>query len=70
MSWHLQDLPITTLAQVFLDLGLDTDLEILDVACGTGVVGETIKRAGYNRVDGLDPCQGYLDGAQQKEIYR
>lgn len=68
--WMQQNLPTTSLAQVFLELELDTSVEVLDVACGTGVVGETIRMAGYNNVDGLDPCQGYLEGAQAKGIYR
>ena len=45
-------------------------LKILDVACGTGVVGQELKDAGYDQVDGLDPSQGYLNGAMAKGIFR
>ena len=43
---------------------------MLDVACGTGVVGAELRAAGYTQVDGLDPSQGYLDGAMDKGIFR
>jgi len=59
-----------TLAEQFIDLGIDTGIEILDVACGTGVVGQELKDAGYTQVDGLDPSQGYLNGAMAKGIFR
>ena len=44
--------------------------QILDVACGTGVVGQELREAGYTKVDGLDPSQGYLNGAMAKGIFR
>ena len=59
-----------SLAEQFLRLGLDPGIEVLDVACGTGVVGAELKQAGYTNVDGLDPCQGYLTGAMAKGIFR
>merc|ERR1711955_61712 len=59
-----------TLAEQFIDLGIDSNIEILDVACGTGVVGQELRDAGYNNVDGLDPSQGYLNGAMAKGIFR
>ena len=59
-----------SLAEQFLKLGLDPGIEVLDVACGTGVVGAELKQAGYTNVDGLDPCQGYLTGAMAKGIFR
>ena len=40
------------------------------MACGTGVVGQELKDAGYTQVDGLDPSQGYLNGAMAKGIFR
>ena len=106
-------------------LGLPLDAEILDVACGTGVVAEECRVAGYTQVlytsavqvgpvqetvvparqsdflrslcvldnffniffgvqsnlehpeiifefqiDGLDPCQGYLEGGISRGIFR
>ena len=42
----------------------------MDVACGTGVVGKELREAGYNKVDGLDPSQGYLQEAVAQGIFR
>merc|ERR1712051_1097952 len=64
------EVEIETLAQEFLKLGLDSKVEILDVACGTGVVAAELREAGYHNVDGLDPSQGYLNGAMAKGIFR
>ena len=44
--------------------------QVLDVACGTGVVGKEIQEAGYTLVDGLDPSRAYLEGAMDKGIFR
>eukprot|EP00092_Neocalanus_flemingeri_P029965 GFUD01032534.1.p1 GENE.GFUD01032534.1~~GFUD01032534.1.p1 ORF type:complete len:207 (+),score=32.43 GFUD01032534.1:22-621(+) len=65
-----QQIEAESLAEQFIALGLDTGIEVLDVACGTGVVGEEIRAAGYENVDGLDPSQGYLNGAMAKGIFR
>ena len=43
---------------------------MLDVACGTGVVGEEVREAGYTMVDGLDPSRAYLEGAMDRGIFR
>ena len=64
------EMEIETLGQQFIRLGLERDVEILDVACGTGVVGRELREAGYSNVDGLDPSQGYLNGAMAKGIFR
>ena len=66
----MQGVPLESLSEQFIALGLDTGIEVLDVACGTGVVGEEIRAAGYTNVDGLDPSQGYLNGAMAKGIFR
>ena len=66
----MQEIEAESLAEQFIALGLDKGVEVLDVACGTGVVGEEIRAAGYTNVDGLDPSQGYLNGAMAKGIFR
>ena len=43
---------------------------MLDVACGTGVVGKEVREAGYTLVDGLDPSRAYLEGAMDRGIFR
>jgi len=59
-----------SLAQQFLQLGLPKTVEVLDVACGTGVVGAEVREAGYTLVDGLDPSRAYLDGAMDRGVFR
>ena len=70
MSLEMQEVPLESLSEQFIALGIDTSIEVFDVACGTGVVGEEIRAAGYSNVDGLDPSQGYLNGAMAKGIFR
>uniref|UniRef100_A0A1I8HHF8 Methyltransf_25 domain-containing protein n=1 Tax=Macrostomum lignano TaxID=282301 RepID=A0A1I8HHF8_9PLAT len=42
---------------------------ILDVACGTGLVGERLRQLGYQRVDGIDGSEQMLETARRKGIY-
>ncbi|XP_069114659.1 methyltransferase-like protein 27 [Argopecten irradians] len=43
---------------------------ILDVAAGTGMVGERLIKHGFVKVDALDPSQGMLDEAREKGVYQ
>ena len=43
---------------------------IIDLGCGTGLVGVQLKNAGYTVFDGTDISQGMLDKARDKGIYR
>ena len=43
---------------------------ILDVGCGTGLVGEYLKILGYSELDGLDLSEGMLNAARSKNLYR
>eukprot|EP00347_Sterkiella_histriomuscorum_P006661 403351916 len=45
------------------------DIEILDMGCGTGLVGEELKKLGYNKIVGIDASQGMLDTASKKLAY-
>jgi predicted TPR repeat methyltransferase len=42
---------------------------ILDAGCGTGLVGEYLRRHGYKNIDGLDYSRAMLEKAGHKEIY-
>merc|ERR1711890_92642 len=42
---------------------------VLDVACGTGIVGVSLQRAGFKSVTGLDFSREMLDLAQDKGCY-
>ncbi|XP_068582298.1 methyltransferase-like protein 27 [Cebidichthys violaceus] len=43
---------------------------VLDVACGTGLVAEKMKRDGFRHFVGVDGNQAMLKEAQRKELYR
>jgi len=45
-------------------------IRILDVAAGTGMVGEELCSRGFSWMDALDPSQNMLDVAIQKNIYQ
>ena len=47
------------------------NLKILDVAAGTGLVGEELKKRGFNikNVDALDLCPDMLNVARKKNVY-
>ncbi|MGE4594042.1 MAG: class I SAM-dependent methyltransferase [Gammaproteobacteria bacterium] len=48
----------------------ETDARILDAGCGTGLVGEILKRKGFDDVVGVDFSPSMLDQAAEKSIYR
>jgi 2-polyprenyl-3-methyl-5-hydroxy-6-metoxy-1,4-benzoquinol methylase len=45
------------------------DVNILDLGCGTGLVGKYLHEKGYKGVDGIDASQGMLAESKQKEVY-
>lgn len=57
------------LAALVSTLGVPTTASILDVGCGTGLVGKELKALGYNGVDGIDLSQKMLDEAAQTFSY-
>jgi len=59
-----------TLCDEFVNLKLDKNVKILDVACGPGNVTYILRNHGYTNIDGLDPSQGLLDAAQTKNLYK
>ena len=42
---------------------------IIDIGCGTGLVGQRLKSAGYSNLDGLDISSAMLAQAVSKNIY-
>jgi len=46
------------------------EARILDAGCGTGLVGEELKRRGVGEIDGIDLSEGMLEVAARKEVYR
>jgi 2-polyprenyl-3-methyl-5-hydroxy-6-metoxy-1,4-benzoquinol methylase len=45
------------------------DARILDVGCGTGLVGLELQRMGYTNIDGLDASKEMLAKAERKGVY-
>lgn len=56
--------------QLFSDNVKNRSTSILDVGCGTGLVGEYLRRHGYRNIEGLDYSRAMLDKAGQKQIYQ
>lgn len=55
------------LAQSYLD---DREsIKILDIAAGTGFLGEELHKKGFRTIDGLDPAEGMLAVARKKNVY-
>ena len=48
----------------------DKEASILDLGCGTGLVGERLKLLGFETVDGVDFSDEMLNVAKEKNIYR
>ncbi|ESO94300.1 hypothetical protein LOTGIDRAFT_161525 [Lottia gigantea] len=48
----------------------DKNIRILDIAAGTGYVGEELRNKGYHNVDALEPSEGMLQQAIDKNIYK
>ncbi|GFR91738.1 Williams-Beuren syndrome chromosomal region 27 protein [Elysia marginata] len=56
-------------AQYFPNENLRRSVKILDVAAGSGFVGQKLKDKNFQNIDALEPCRKMLDLALQKEIY-
>jgi len=50
--------------------GDKSNVQILDLACGTGLVGQALRAAGFQHVDGVDPSSVSLQKAEEKQSYR
>ena len=56
--------------EAFLKLELNRNVAILDLACGTGLLGIEVGSHGYENVDGLDASLGMLGQARKAGVYR
>ncbi|KAK8763711.1 hypothetical protein V5799_033679 [Amblyomma americanum] len=52
------------------ELQVKKDAVIIDVGCGTGLLGVELKNLGYSYIDGLDYSDGMMAEAIKKNIYR
>ncbi|CAB4030110.1 Hypothetical predicted protein [Paramuricea clavata] len=55
--------------QTLKEFGYTNDTRILDLGCGTGLVGEELKKRGYKNIDGVDLMPEMLEVAKAKCIY-
>ncbi|XP_063431963.1 uncharacterized protein LOC134714551 isoform X3 [Mytilus trossulus] len=44
-------------------------INILDIAAGTGFLGEELHKRGFRKIDALDPAEGMLAMARKKNVY-
>ena len=52
--------------QIFQEYIKDKSLRIIDVGCGTGLVGVELKNSGFTNFDGIDISQEMIDIAKQR----
>ena len=57
------------LTQKLKEFGYTDDARILDLGCGTGLVGEELVKCGYKNIDGVDLTPELLEHAKAKGIY-
>ena len=50
--------------------GDNKNIRILDVAAGTGIVGQVLNQLGFSDVDALDVSEKMLKKAREKNVYR
>jgi len=55
---------------IFIDVVEDKTLKVLDVACGTGLVGEYLKNKGYMNIDGVDFSNEMLVVSEERAVYQ
>lgn len=56
-------------AEALVPLVGDKAAAIIDIGCGTGLVGQELKQAGYTNIDGLDISASMLAEAKAKNLY-
>lgn len=59
-----------TIVNIFSDRQSTQDLCVLDVGCGTGLVGAQLVKHNFHCIDGLDLSGDMLSEARNKGIYR
>ena len=56
-------------ANLFRNLVVDDHAKILDVACGTGLVGAELRGLGYTNVDGCDFSMEMVRISRERQVY-
>jgi len=46
------------------------DVEVLDLGCGTGLVGQHLNERGFGNISGVDVSGNMLEEAAAKNVYK
>jgi len=57
-------------AQALAEACANRNARVLDLGCGTGLVGQALTEHGFNNIDGFDASEKMLEQARPKGIYR
>lgn len=67
--WNAPAISAQYLDKACIRLGLEKNINILDVASGTGLVGEELGKIGYKHIDALDISEDMHVEARKKNVY-
>lgn len=57
-------------SKLLLSFLKDKNADIMDIGCGTGIVGEKLYAQGFDNLSGLDYSRHMLDKAEKKQVYQ
>ena len=70
MAYVAPKLSAEQLSTLLTERGLTRSAQIVDLGCGTGLVGEQLHKLGYTNIDGIDISPESLKIAEEKQVYR
>lgn len=70
MLQGLQYLSPRTVARLLAGHLADRQAEVLDIGCGTGLLGQDLAGHGFTTIDGLDVSPEMMQVAQRRGVYR
>ncbi|GAB1607707.1 uncharacterized protein LOC115223152 [Argonauta hians] len=63
------DIVAQTLTNLFHNEATRATIKIIDVAAGSGLLGEKLRTLNFQNIDALDPSDGLLEVAKKKQVY-
>jgi len=70
LEWGLRYVAPAVIAQMLSVAEPDHTVRVLDIGCGTGLVGVSLSKLGFAHLDGLDFSSQMLNEARIKGVYR
>ena len=67
-GWH-DPLKCAELTKVCIGDENVANVQVFDMGCGTGLVGQYLKERGFKTIVGVDASKGMLDKAETKNVY-